>query len=98
MMQHDKFVPQLFVGFAVLWIDDNGVVDRAHLLAGGNIVMADAFGTAIGINLVDILAHRNGLIRAFGFAHIAVDAFLGNQQCHVSYLLIGAHEQARNLS
>jgi hypothetical protein len=60
--------------------------------------MADAFGTAIGINLVDILAHRNGLIRAFGFAHIAVDAFLGNQQCHVSYLLIGAHEQARNLS
>lgn len=31
-------------------------------------------------------------------AHIAVDAFLGNQQCHFSYLLIGAHGQARNLS
>lgn len=31
-------------------------------------------------------------------AHVAVDAFFGNQQCHFSYLLIGAHEQARNLS
>lgn len=98
MMQHDKFVPQLFVGFAVLWIDDNGVIDRAHLLAGWDIVMTDAFGTAIGIDLVDIIAHRNGLIWAFRFAHVAVDAFFGNQQCHFSYLLIGAHEQARNLS
>ncbi len=60
--------------------------------------MTDTFGAAIGINLVDIITHRNRLIGAFRLAHVAVDAFLGNQQCHFSYLLIGAHEQARNLS
>jgi hypothetical protein len=97
-MQYHKLIPQLLVGFVVLRVNHNGVIDWTHLLTGGNIVMANAFGAAIGIYLVDIIAHRNGLIRAFRFAHIAVDAFFGNQQCHISYLLIGAHEQARNLS
>ncbi|MNG86617.1 hypothetical protein D3C79_453990 [compost metagenome] len=96
-MQHHKLVPQLFVAFAVLRINHNGVIDRAYLLTGWNIVMTNAFGAAIAIDPVDILPHRNGLIRAFRLAHIAVDAFLGYQQCHFSFLSIGALGQARNL-
>ncbi|HDS8360256.1 TPA: hypothetical protein QH712_003899 [Serratia liquefaciens] len=52
--------------------------------------------------VTQFITHKNNLliiIRIISVpAHVAVDAFFGNQQCHFSYLLIGAHEQARNLS
>jgi hypothetical protein len=48
--------------------------------------MANTLSTFIWIDLVDLFARRNGFIRTFRFAYIAVDAFVGNNQCHVGYL------------
>ena len=62
----------------MLWILHNGIGDRAHLLAGGRLVVAYAFGTLIAVNLVDMFTHRNRLIRAFGFTHITIDAFFSD--------------------
>lgn len=79
MVQHDKLVPQLFLVLYVLRIGNDGVIDRAHLLAGWGLVMPHAFGAAVGIDLINLIPHRNRLVRAFRLAHIAIDAFLGNQ-------------------
>src|SRR5690606_21927324 len=57
-------------------------VDRAHLLALRFIEMADALGALVWIYDVDIDALRNGVVGTFGFAHVAVDAVVGNDQCH----------------
>jgi hypothetical protein len=46
------------------------------------IEVTDAFGALRWVDLVDVLAHVNGLVRALGFAHIAIDAFVGDMQCH----------------
>ena len=81
-MQYDEFIPQLFVGFTVLWIDDNCVIDRADALAGRLIIMADALGAAIAVNLVNLSAHRDRLIRTLRLAHIAIDAFVCDKQGH----------------
>ncbi|MPN64799.1 hypothetical protein SDC9_212576 [bioreactor metagenome] len=54
---------------------EDRIGDRAHLLAGGRVVMTDALGAFVAVNLIDAVTHRNGLIRTFGFAHIAIDAF-----------------------
>jgi len=69
-----------------------------HLLVGGFIIVADAFGASAGIDLINPIPHRNRLIWAFRFAHIAVDTFLGYQQCHFSFLSILAPGQAHNLT
>jgi hypothetical protein len=41
--------------------------------------VANAFGAAIDVDLVNVIPHRNGLIWAFRFTHIAIDAAFGNQ-------------------
>ena len=40
--------------------------------------MAHAFGTQHGVDLVNFDTLVNGLVGAFGFAHITVDAFFGD--------------------
>ncbi len=47
--------------------------------------MADAFGTQVGIYLVDLVTLVDGAIRAFGLTYIAVDALIGNHQGHSRY-------------
>jgi hypothetical protein len=49
-------------------------VDRADRNTGRFVVMAYAFGTQIGIDLIDLFAHGDGLIRTFWLTHVAVDA------------------------
>jgi hypothetical protein len=44
--------------------------------------MAHTFGATIGLNFVVILPHKNGLVGAFRFAHITIDAFGGDHQGH----------------
>jgi hypothetical protein len=44
--------------------------------------MAHAFGAFRWVNFVNFFAQINRLIRALGLAHIAVDAFIGDHQCH----------------
>ena len=55
---------------------------RADLHALRLVEVADAFGAARRVDLVDLRAHRDRLVRALGLAHIAVDAFVGDQQGH----------------
>ncbi len=44
--------------------------------------MTDTFGTFVGINLVDFDAHEDRAVRALGLADVAIDALVGNSQCH----------------
>jgi hypothetical protein len=53
--------------------------DRAHLLALGLSKMADAFRAFVRIDLVELRAHRDRIVRALGLAHVAIDAVVGNQ-------------------
>jgi hypothetical protein len=41
--------------------------------------MTDAFGAQIRIDFVDFVARRYRLVRALGFADIAVDALVGDK-------------------
>ena len=36
--------------------------------------MPDTFGTFIGINLVNLQSHENGIVRTFWLADVTVDA------------------------
>ncbi len=44
--------------------------------------MTHAFGAFFRVDLVDFPAQVNGLVRALGLAHIAVDALVGDDQSH----------------
>ena len=72
------FLPQRWFAFNMLRIDRNAG-DRADLHALRFVKMADAFGAFAGINLIDLGAHVNRLVRDFGLAHVAGDAFVGAQ-------------------
>lgn len=48
--------------------------------------MADALGAFGRINLVDEFAEVNCLIRALGFTHITVDAFVSDHQGHAAII------------
>jgi len=62
---------------------EGDAVNRANFAALGFVKMANALGAFVGINLVIFFAHVNGIVRAFGLADIAIDAFVGNHQCHI---------------
>ena len=72
------FFPERFPGFAVLRIDRNAG-HRTDLNALRLVKMADTFGAFVRVNLVDFLAQVNRLVWALRLAHVAVDAFIGNQ-------------------
>ena len=57
-------------------------LDRADLDALRGVVVADAFGASRGVDDVDMRALRDGLVRAFGLAYIAVDALVGDGERH----------------
>ena len=59
---------------------------RADLHALRLVEVAHAFGALVRIDLVDLRAQVDGLVRALGLAHIAVDALVGNHQCHAEVL------------
>lgn len=67
-----------FVFFGV----DLYAFNRAHHYALRLIEVTDAFGALRWVDFVYVLAHVNGLVRALGLAHIAIDAFVGDVQCH----------------
>lgn len=72
---------QLFACFFMIRIGHNAV-NRANILALRRIVMADAFGAFIGVYFVNFFALRDGVVRAFRLAHIAVNTIFGNQKSH----------------
>ena len=77
---NDSFVfrHQFIVAFGMLFVNQDAI-HRANLLALGLIVMPDTLRAEIGIDFINFFALRNGIVGAFWFAHIAVDAFVGNE-------------------
>jgi hypothetical protein len=55
---------------------------RADLHALRLVEVADAFGALVRVDLVEGLAHVDGIVRALGLADIAVDAFVGDHEGH----------------
>jgi hypothetical protein len=46
--------------------------------------MANAFSALGRVDFINLFAQINGLVRALGLTHIAVDAFIGDHQCHAT--------------
>jgi len=59
-------------------------VDRADLDTLGLVIVADALGAEIGIDLIDLVTLVDGTIGALGLTYITVDAFVSNNQSHFS--------------
>src|SRR5882672_1311366 len=57
-------------------------IHGADFLALRAVVVADALGAFVRIDLVDLFALENGVVRALRLAHVAVDAFVGDHQGH----------------
>ncbi len=77
---------------AVMWY----ALYRAHLDTLRRIKVSDAFGAQLWVDDIDFRSFRNGAIRALGFANIAVNAFVGNDQRHKEFLsLSGVCQSAR---
>lgn len=88
MMNQDKAFPQLFFGFDVCGVGDDTFAYRADFLTGRRIVMADAFSAERRFDDINFLTDEDRLVRAFGQAHIAICAFIGDQQRHEDSLIV----------
>ena len=75
------FLPQRFLALDVFRIDRNAGY-RADLHALRFVEMADAFSAFFRVNLIDFFAEVDRFVRAFGLAHVAVDALVGDEQGH----------------
>jgi hypothetical protein len=76
--------PEHFGRFLVILVLRDAI-DRANLDALRRIVVAYALGALVRIDLIDLGALRNGFVRALRLAHVAVDAFVGDNQRHGSF-------------
>ena len=56
--------------------------NRTHLYALGCVKVTDAFGAFSRVDFVYFCAQVDRLIRALGLAHIAINAFVGDDQSH----------------
>ena len=69
----------------------------ADFTALWGIKMADALGAFAGVNFVDIDALINGIVRALWLAHVAIDALIGDFECHdVLFADLGSQGCHRN--
>jgi hypothetical protein len=72
---------QLLARLDPCWIDrDAGHRTQLHALR--LVEVADAFGAAVGVDLVEVRPHADRGIRARRLADVAVDALVGDQQGH----------------
>jgi hypothetical protein len=58
-------------------------INRTDLHALGLIKMPHTLGAFVGVDFIDLHPHVDRLVRALGFADIAIDAFVGDHQSHV---------------
>ena len=70
-------MPEGFAVFHALRIDRDAR-NRTHLHALRFVKVSDAFGAFVWVDLIDLFTQKNGFVGAFGLAHIAVDAFVGD--------------------
>ena len=69
---------QIVMRFYIVGMQWNAI-NRTDLPALRGIKMAYALRALVGINLVNLNAHKNRIIRALGFTDVAIDALVGNQ-------------------
>jgi hypothetical protein len=69
---------QIIMRFYIVGMQWNAI-NRTDLPALRGIKMAYALRALVGINLVNLNAHKNRIIRALGFTDVAIDALVGNQ-------------------
>src|SRR5574337_1549601 len=92
--QLDELLHQLVLGLHVIGIVGNAV-HRADLLALGLVEVAHALRALVGVDHVDLVPLGNRPVGALRFAHIAVDAFIGNHQRHLLLLAFIAYRSTR---
>ena len=80
--EHVIFVEERFGAFFKLRMYFNAI-DRTDDLALRFVVVPHALGARTGVDHVNLCAHRDGIIGTLWFAHVAVDAFVGNTQRHL---------------
>ena len=68
---------ELFAGLNVVRILRNAF-HRTDLDTLRGLEVADALGAQVGVDLVDLLALVDGVVRTLRFTDITVDAFVGN--------------------
>ena len=79
--QPGVFDEQLPTGFHPLRVQRNAV-HRTYFLALRRIEMPHALGAFVRIDVIDLGPHVDRLVGALGFAHIAIDALIGDFQRH----------------
>ena len=77
-LQPLKLLKQCLAVFHMCRVDWNAV-HRAHLYTLGLVKVTDALGAFVRVDLVDFRPQENRLVRTLRLAHIAVDAFVGDQ-------------------
>jgi hypothetical protein len=75
--EHMVFGHQCILSFLPLWMQLNAV-NRTNHLALWLIMVTDAFGTGVGVDDINRLTHKNGIIRTLRFADVAIDTFIGD--------------------
>ncbi|TVL26337.1 hypothetical protein AYI95_19640 [Shewanella xiamenensis] len=78
MREYGKFDQQLVVGLDAVRVRVN-TINRTDGDAGRLIVVAYAFGAAVWVDFIDFFPHGDGLIWAFRFTHVAIDAAVVDQ-------------------
>jgi hypothetical protein len=73
--------PEQVIVLRMLGILGNAI-DRANFYALRRIIVANALGALGRVNHVDLVALRNGTVRALRLANVAVDAFITDNQRH----------------
>ncbi|BET24809.1 hypothetical protein RGQ30_03100 [Limnobacter thiooxidans] len=76
-MQLEKLAQQLLPSVGVRWVFGDAF-HRANYHALGLIEMAHALGAFARINFVDLFTHADCAVGALGLAHVAIDAFIGD--------------------
>ena len=76
-MQLEELAQQLLLGVRVGRVKWNAL-NRAYHHALWLIKMPHTLGTFAGVDFVNFLTHANGAVRALGLAHVAIDAFVGD--------------------
>ncbi|MEY4295283.1 MAG: hypothetical protein RLY82_971, partial [Pseudomonadota bacterium] len=72
--------PQRFMVLRESGVQRNAIYG-AHFFTLRHVKMPDALCAFVWIYLVNLFAHVNRVVRALRLAHVAIDTFVGNQQC-----------------
>ena len=87
-METQRALDERRLGLDVLRVGQ-AALDGADGLTCLARVEADALRAEARVDHVDLRALLDGLVGAFGFAHIAIDAFVGDHQGHVRIITAG---------